>query len=288
MKTKPRRTKRRSAAAYSRTAGNDSSELREGVDDLDPALKSIEAISSVNTGIWLSYLLALFYFAVAAGAVTHADLLLRNPVKLPFLNIDLPILAFFFLTPLLFLILHAYTLVHFVLLAQRTNRFHQRLLAQFPGDDQQSSTLQDDVRQQLPSNIFVQFLAGPNKIRSSGFGFLLKFIVWATLVFASAALLLLIEVQFLPYHDSSITWTHRFALAADLVILWWLWLGILSSSDDFRGWRTWHAWLKALIAVAVSACVFLFSWTVATLPGEWQEAPMKWFAFLEPTRIIAR
>jgi hypothetical protein len=34
----------------------------------------------------------LFYLAVAAGAVTHADLCLENPVKLPFLNIDLPLL----------------------------------------------------------------------------------------------------------------------------------------------------------------------------------------------------
>ena len=40
--------------------------------------------------------------AVAAGAVTHADLFFEKPVKLPFLNIELPLLAFFFMAPILF------------------------------------------------------------------------------------------------------------------------------------------------------------------------------------------
>ena len=35
----------------------------------------------VGAGLWLSYLFVLFYFAIAAGAVTHRDLLLENPVK---------------------------------------------------------------------------------------------------------------------------------------------------------------------------------------------------------------
>ena len=41
------------------------------------------------------------YLAIAAGAVTHADLFLERTVKLPFLNIELPLLAFFFLAPIL-------------------------------------------------------------------------------------------------------------------------------------------------------------------------------------------
>jgi len=65
--------------------------------------------ASISAGLWISYLFALFYFAIAAGAVTHRDLLLERPVKLPFLNVELPLEAFFFLGPLVFLIVHAYT-----------------------------------------------------------------------------------------------------------------------------------------------------------------------------------
>jgi hypothetical protein len=60
--------------------------------------------ASVGTGLWLSYLFVLFYFAIAAGAVTQRDLLLENSVKLPFLNVELPLKAFFILGPLVFLI----------------------------------------------------------------------------------------------------------------------------------------------------------------------------------------
>ena len=50
--------------------------------------------------------------------------LFENPVKLPFLNIELPLLAFF-LAPILFLIVHAYTLVHLVMLTDKAKRFDQ-------------------------------------------------------------------------------------------------------------------------------------------------------------------
>jgi hypothetical protein len=75
-------------------------------------------VDAANFGaaLWFSYLLVLFYFAIAAGAVTHRDMLLENPVKFPFLNVELPLKAFFVLGPLVFLIVHACVLLHFVLL----------------------------------------------------------------------------------------------------------------------------------------------------------------------------
>jgi hypothetical protein len=78
-------------------------------DALEAVKKSVDDAASVGGGLWLSYLFVLFYLAVAAGAVTHTDLFLENAVKLPFLNIELPLLAFFFLAPILFIIVHAYT-----------------------------------------------------------------------------------------------------------------------------------------------------------------------------------
>ena len=95
--------------------------------DLDAFRKSVEDSAAVSGGLWLSYLFVLFYLGVAVGAVTHADLLLQNPVKLPFLNIELPLLAFFFLAPLLLVITHAYILVNLALLADRVRQFHKQL-----------------------------------------------------------------------------------------------------------------------------------------------------------------
>ena len=104
-------------------------------DDLEAIKKAVDDAASVGGGLWLSYLFVLFYLTVAAGAVTHADLFLENPVKLPFLNIELPLLAFFFLAPILFLIVHAYTLVHLVMLTDKAKRFHQALHSQIGDED---------------------------------------------------------------------------------------------------------------------------------------------------------
>ena len=59
--------------------------IAQKADDLEEIKKAVEDAASVSGGLWLSYLFVLSYVAIAAGAVTHEDLLLIRPVKLPFL-----------------------------------------------------------------------------------------------------------------------------------------------------------------------------------------------------------
>ena len=185
--------------------------------DLQALRDAVVDAASVGTGLWLSYLFVLFYFAIAAGAVTHRDLLLENPVKLPFLNVELPLKAFFVLGPLVFLIVHAYVLLHFVLLAGKVGAFHTELQAQIAGDDARAR-----LHRQLPSNIIVQSLAGPRDVRTGIVGFLLRLIVQISLVAGPIALLVLFQLQFLPYHEEWITLWQRIAVVIDLVLLWLL------------------------------------------------------------------
>ena len=228
--------------------------------DLEAIRKAVDDAASVGGALWLSYLFVLFYLAVATGAVTHTDLFFENPVKLPFLNIELPLLAFFFLAPVLFIIMHAYALEHLVMLTKKAKRFHNKN----DGKDERA----ENLRWQLPSNIFIQFLAGPKDIRSGHFGTALRAIAWITLVIAPILLLLMMQIQFLPFHSSFITWTHRVILFADLWLLWWLWRSILWDEvhDDPTRRPAW-----TVVCRALSLCVVLFSGVVATFPGEWQE-----------------
>jgi Pentapeptide repeats (9 copies) len=256
-------------------------------DDLKAIKKAVDDAASVGGGLWLSYLFVLFYLAVAAGAVTHADLFFENPVKLPFLNIELPLLAFFFLAPILFLIVHVYTLVHLVMLSDKAKRFHQALHDQIGSNDDLSkdesarrAVIRACLQRQMPSNIFVQFLAGPPEVRASRFGTLLRGIAWVTLVVAPVLLLLMMQIQFLPFHSSFITWTHRIALLAALVLIWWLWREILSGrAADGRRRPASRVWTG--LGFALSACAVLFSWTAATFPGEWQEDHWPDWRFLD-------
>jgi hypothetical protein len=70
---------------------------------LEAIKKAVDDAAAVGGGLWLSYLFVLFYLAVAAGAVTHADLFFENPVKLPFLSTELRC-SVLLLAPILFLI----------------------------------------------------------------------------------------------------------------------------------------------------------------------------------------
>jgi uncharacterized protein YjbI with pentapeptide repeats len=239
-------------------------------DDLESIRAAVDDAAAVGGALWFSYLFVLFYLAVAAGAVTHADLFLENPVKLPFLNIDLPLLAFFFLAPILFLFAHGYTLMHLVMLTEEAKDYDEALREQIGAD----SPVSDKLRRQLPSNIFIQYLAGPARMRKSYFGYALGFVAWTTLAVAPVLLLLLMQLQFLPFHNSFVTWTLRFVLVLDLALIWWLW-GTIRSGRETGGVRGAPFWVGRILGFAVGAVLtiaaILFSTAVATFPGEWQE-----------------
>jgi uncharacterized protein YjbI with pentapeptide repeats len=230
--------------------------------DLGALRDAVVDAASVGTGLWLSYLFVLFYFAIAAGAVTHRDLLLENPVKLPFLNVELPLKAFFVLGPLVFLIVHAYVLLHFVLLAGKVGAFGTELEAQIGRDDVKAR-----LRRQLPSNIFVQFIAGPREVRSGVIGFLLRLIPQISLVAGPIALLVLFQLQFLPYQNEWITSWQRVAVVIDLILLWILWPPIARGETARLDWNDFKR-LKVLAWLAVSILPVLLVCTIATFPRE--------------------
>jgi hypothetical protein len=231
--------------------------------DLEALRNAVVDAANVSTGFWFSYLFVLLYFIVAVGGVTHKMLFLESSVKLPIVGVDLPLTGFFVLGPLLFLIVHAYILLHFVLLADKVGAFHAELQAQIADDDVRAR-----LRRQLPSNIFVQFLAGPREVRTGLMGSMLRLIALISLVLAPLALLLFFVVQFLPYHDETITWWHRIAVVIDLALLWALWPTIaagnatsISAGDFLR---------PGVITAAIGSCLaLLFVFTIATFPGEW-------------------
>jgi uncharacterized protein YjbI with pentapeptide repeats len=221
--------------------------------------------ASIGVGLWISYLFVLFYFAIAAGAVTHRDLLLENPVKLPFLNIELPLRAFFILGPLVFLIVHTYVLLHFVLFTGKISAFHLELQAQVPGDNVRAR-----LRRQLPSNIFVQSLAGPREVRTGVVGFFLRRILDISLVVGPIALLVLFQLQFLAYHSEWITWWQRLAVVVDLVLLWILWPRIARGQTAGLVWIDFKR-AKVQLGLLISILPALLVVTIATFPSEWLE-----------------
>ena len=251
-------------------------------DDLEEIKKAVEDAASVSGGLWLSYLFVLSYVAIAAGAVTHKDLLLENPVKLPFLNVELPLLAFFALAPFVVLITHIYALMHFRMLGNKARHFHKVLRDAFPGQGD-NKVIRGNKRRLLPSNIFVQILAGPPEVRGGFFGFMLIVIALVTLVLLPVLVLLLLQIQFLPFHDTRITWAQRGALFLDVLLLWPLRppiLADLSAEISFRPRRALREPGHA-IALVLSVEVIWFSFVYATVQEEWRQFPLVYMAAIE-------
>jgi hypothetical protein len=118
-------------------------------DDPEAIKQAVDDAATVSGALWFSYLFVLFYLAIAAGAVTDADLFLENPVKLPFLGVELPLVAFFVLAPILFLVVHAYLLVHLVMLTDKAKRFDEELHKQLGKETGLSDEKAKDIRDGL-------------------------------------------------------------------------------------------------------------------------------------------
>src|SRR4051812_37883209 len=250
------------AAASPAEASPNVAEFAAKARDLEALRTAVVDAAGVGAGLWLSYLFVLFYLAVAVGGVTHRDLLLENPVKLPFLNVDLPLRGFFVLGPAIFLITHAYVLLHFVMLADKAGVFHAELEKRI-GDPEVRTAL----RRQLPSNIFVQVLAGPRELRTGFTGGLLRFITQVTLVGGPILLLVFFELQFLPFHHQPIAWWQRIAVLIDLFLIWKLWPSIARGEHISIAWRDLRRPKIGALALA-SLLPILLVFTVATFPGE--------------------
>jgi uncharacterized protein YjbI with pentapeptide repeats len=213
--------------------------------------KSINDSATRVSTIWVTYLLFGLYLVTAVSNVTQRQLFLDESLKLPVLNIDLPLIGFFFLAPILFLLLHVYVLIQFLLLARTAAVYNDALLA--------SVSIESDrtrIRQRLANTLFAQILAGSPREREGLLGFLLKMLAWCALVIAPALILLAFLVTFLPYHSHLITWTHRILFAADLLAVVTLWSAALDPTKDIKLYRPWSLFgilvLFSLVSVLVT------------------------------------
>jgi uncharacterized protein YjbI with pentapeptide repeats len=206
--------------------------------DVEALEKSLNDSATRVSAIWVSFLIFSLYLLTAATTVTHRQLFLAEPVKLPVLNIDLPLWGFFWLAPTLFVIFHAYVLIQLILLA-RTAAAYDAAVTKLAEQDNLSAEANASLRQRLANTLFAQILAGSPREREGWFGSLLKAMAWITLVIAPILILLTFQFMFLPYHSHLATWTHRLLILLELVVAFQLWPLVLNPQRDFQ-WPNWR------------------------------------------------
>ncbi len=222
-------------------------------------LKSANDASARGFALWVTFLTVEIYLAIATGTTTHKQLLLEGSVKLPLLDVDLPLFAFYVFAPLLFVTLHLYVLVQLYLLARTL-----RLL-----DDKVQTGLvkkvdRANLRAQLDTFVLTQLLVGAPT--SPVVRAVLRLAVWLTLLVFPALVLLLMQLRFLPYHHWPTTCAQRAALLLDLLLIWFMWPAIVVGARVSGRTGRW-SWGRGAMA-ALCAALALFSILVATVPEE--------------------
>jgi uncharacterized protein YjbI with pentapeptide repeats len=242
-------------------------------------LKSDVAATAADTRTaYFTFLTAGLYLAVTVGATTHEELLNGSRVPLPLAGVDLPIVGFYVVAPLLLLILHFNLLLQFRMLANKAHCLNGAIEGLRVAGDRA------DARTFLPTFPFVQMVAGRPESRLVGN--LLRLAIWLSVVWAPALILLEVLVRFLPYHSSAVTWWHRSLILIELLLLWLLWPGSLWRRNEgirrfgARGLKRRWTWLGlGQLSILLLACL-----AFATLPGEGLEQRL---ASILPVKVVA-
>jgi uncharacterized protein YjbI with pentapeptide repeats len=169
-----------------------------------------------------------------AGTATNKQLLLADPVKLPALGTEVPLVSFFVLSPIFFVLLHFYVLLQTLLLG-RTARAYDDALNRTLKKPEQNAIF----RERLANTIFAQIFAGAPHEREGWVGEVLRGISWFTLVGSPILILLTFQFSFLPYHSHEVTWVHRALIFIEIVIVIALtmWPAVINPAKEFAWYR---------------------------------------------------
>jgi uncharacterized protein YjbI with pentapeptide repeats len=234
--------------------------------DMPPELAAWEkavgdAVSQFRT-FWISYVTIATYLIISVSTVTHKMLLFESGIKLPVLNVDLPLVGFFVVTPLLFLGVHAFLIMQLSSLILRYEGLERVLRKHIRSEDHRKF-----VRQRLDS-FFVRAMLlsvggqdGTPLITALG-----RILAWFSILALPIIFLIFVQIVFLPYHLEWVTWLHRFVLLGDVVLLIFVWMTICGLSGEPR--PTIALWFLFGLGTVAASGALLFSWLVVLQPGE--------------------
>ena len=229
--------------------------------DVGELQKALNDASGRASALWITFVTFELYLAIAFGSVGHRELFLETPIKLPVLNVELPLVGFFVVAPTVLIIFHFYVFLQLFALAGKTQDYNALL--------ERTISLRSDRRymqQRLDPFPMVQILAGPEGQRTGLSGLSLLLVAWLTLVAAPIVVLLQGQIIFLPYHREWVVWLQRSLMAIDLVLVWLFWFRIMSQRDRILHWIP--AVPRGAAGAIAAVFVLVFSIAVVTFPGE--------------------
>ncbi|MER2530270.1 MAG: pentapeptide repeat-containing protein, partial [Candidatus Competibacter sp.] len=226
--------------------------------DAKALLDAANSASQTVAALHIAFMAVCAYVLVIVFGTTDLDLLMGgNNVKLPVIDVMVPIVGFYAFAPYLVVLMHLNLLLQLQLLSRKLFAFD----AATPAEEGVGG-----LRDRLHIFPYTYYLVGrPGAV----VGGLLGLVVSVTLIVLPLATLLAMQLKFLAYQAESITWAQRVAVFLDVGFLVALWPVILHPRDDWKAW--WRetlaahlprkrAWLAVIVLVA-SVGLILFAAT---------------------------
>lgn len=185
--------------------------------DLAKLEASVNSTSQRAVTQWLAYLSLWAYLFFTTLSITHRDLILLTPVKLPLIGVELGLREYFWAGPPLFWVFHLY-LVRKITVLARDVAFYRAVMKRIVS----SSAAREPLYRRLDAFFLTRLLGYREQ------GRLLRWldgaIALATVVLMPLALMIAFQVEYLAFHDVWATDWHRGWLLADVflvVLLLW-------------------------------------------------------------------
>jgi len=208
---------------------------------IEKLLEAANSASQTVAALHIAFLAFAAYLGVIVWGTTHEDLLRISPVKLPILDVELPLTAFYSFVPWMVVLLHFNLLMQLELLSCKLwNLDH----------DLPDSIVGQQVRDRLFIFPFTHLIVGRSSVWL--IRWLLSLVVGITVIALPLFMLLAAQIRFLPFHDEAITWSQRIAIWIDAAMLLALWPLIASPQDRAKEWWEnaifhlvgyWPAWI---------------------------------------------
>ena len=166
---------------------------------LTARLESANEAASRAKASFISYLLTAVYMGILVGSTTDRMLLFEDEMKLPVLEVGLPIVGFYILSPIIMLILYINLVIRFWRLALRLKTFDLEL-HWLPGEQHEA------WRSRLNSDLANLILHGHGARFER---YLTAIVIGAGIGITPLFLQMMIQARFLAYQDEIITHLHR-------------------------------------------------------------------------------
>jgi len=197
--------------------------------DAQALLASANSASERMAGQHVAFMAVCVYVLVIVFGTTDLDLLMGRGVKLPVVNVDVPIVGFYTFAPYLVVLVHFNLLLQLQLLSRELFAFD----AVAPYEEGIGG-----LRDRLHTFPYTYYLVGrPNLLVRR----LVGLMVSITLMLLPFATLIALQLWFLAYQSEAVTWLQRIAIWIDVVLVVIIWPLILDPRDD------WYAYWRGIL-----------------------------------------